>query len=384
MSAGRSPRRGFRVLVATVLLVAIGGLFAALTAQLIAVHRDEVQRTSSEREALPYVAVVSQLVTDLVEARSSAVRGQTEAPANLRVSTAAVSDLQARFGAVLLTEQRWTDLRAAIDNVLTQGPTGVDATDQYADAIAMATDLLGAALTASQLDADPEQASRSLVVAIRELLALVVATGQAADVNTLAAAIDPDDATEERLDLALALRDGVSAYTDFTSALTAAAAAASFAPFTSTVAEQLNALDDALRPLGPAAGRPPATVDPATLDAVARQVRELVRAATPALLDELGRQLTGREAEARDRMLIAIGTAAAGFILGMVVLWWSAAPPAPAPEGSIEGLDNGPDVASVSVNLPAVDARELLALEELVHVGRGVRGRPSGGADDAE
>ncbi len=384
MSRSR-PGRGVRVLVAAVLLVAIGGLFAALSAQLIGTHGADAERAGTERETLPYVDAVSRLVTDLVEARSAAVRGQAEAPANLRVSMGALADMQGRFGTALLTEQRWTDLRAAIDDVLAQRPTGVDASDRYSDLIAMATDLLGAALTASQLDADPEQATRSLVAALRELLALVTATGQAADVSNLAAALDPEDATEERLDLAVGLHEASSAYADLTSRLMAAAAGGSWPPFTSAVAEQLSLLADALRPsVGPAALRPPTTADPATLDSVARQVRELARSTTPTLLDELDRQLTSREAAARSQMLLGVGTAAAGFILGIVVLWWSAAPPAPSPERSDEVLASGPDVASVSVNLPAVDARELLALEELVHVGRGVRGRPSGGADDAE
>jgi hypothetical protein len=386
VSRVRQPGRGVRVLVAAVLLVAMGGLFAALSAQLIAVHRADAQRMGGEREALPYVDAIGRLVTDLVEARSSAVRGQAEAPANLRVSMGAVADLQARFGAELLTEQRWTALQAAIDSVLTQRPTGADASDRYADLIGMTNGLLSAALAASQLDADPEQAGRSLVVAVRELAALVVATGQAADVSVFAAAAaDPDAATEERIDLAVALHDAASAYGGLSGALTSAVAAGSWPPFTSAVTEQLNLLHDALLPsVGQAVLRPPTSADAATLDAVARQVRELVRSTTPAVLDELGRQLTSREEAARNRMLLGIGTAAAGFVLGIVVLWWSAAPPAPAPEGSDEALVSGPDVASVSVNLPAVDARELLALEELVHVGRGVRGRPPGGADNAE
>ena len=382
MSRARAGR-GLRVLVAAVLLVAIGGLFAVLSAQLIAVHRDDAQRMASEQEALPYVDAVGRLVMDLVEARSAAVRGQADAPANLRVSMSAVSDLQAHPGSALLTEERWTDLRAAIDSVQ-QVPTGVDAFDRHTDLIAMANGLLGAALTESQLDADSEQASHSLVVAVRELLALVSATGQAADASILAPVTDKD-AAEPRLDLAVALHDAAAAYADLTSVLTAAVATGSWPPLTSVVAEQLNLLHDALRPsVGPAALRPATSADSATLDSVARQVRELARATMPALLDELGRQLSSREAAARSRMLLGVGTAAAGFVLGIVVLWWSAAPPAPSAESSDDSLASGPDVASVSVNLPAVDARELLALEELVHVGRGVRGRPSGGADDAE
>jgi hypothetical protein len=374
-----------RVLVAAVLLVAMGGLFSALCAQVLAVHRADVQRTGGEREAVPYVDALSRLVTDLAEARSAAVRGQAEAPANLRVSMGAVSDLDGRLGETLGVGQRWTELRAAIEDVLAQSPTGAGASDAYADLIAMADDLLSAVLAAAELDADPDPASHSLVVAVRELLALVVATGQAADVSALAAAADPDDEAEERVELAVALHDAAAAYDELASVLTAAVAAGAWPPFTSAAAEQLNLLHDALQPaVGPVALRPPTTADLATLDSAARLVRELARSTAPTVLDELGRQLDSREAQARDRMLLAVGTAAAGLVLGIVVLWWSAAPPAPASERDDEALDTGPDVASVSVNLPAMDARELLALEELVHVGRGVRGRPSGGADDAE
>jgi len=369
--------------VAVVLLVAIGGLFAALSAQLISAHRADGQRLARERAAVPYVDAVARLTLDLVETRSGAVRGQTEAPANLRVSMTAVTDQQANFGSAL-TAQRWTDLRAAIDEVR-QRPTGADAADRHTDLITLATDLLGAVLTESRLDAEPEQASHSLVVAVRELLDLVAATGRAADTSALAVAAGRDDATELRLDLALALNDAATAYADLSGVLTTAVATGAWPPLTSAVSEQLNLLHDALRPsVGPAALRPPTSADTATLDSVARQVRDLARATLPALLTELDRQLGSREEAATSRLTLAVATAAAGFVLGLVILWWSAAPPAPATERGDEPLASGPDVASVSVNLPAVDARELLALEELVHVGRGVRARPSGGADDAE
>ena len=382
MSRARATR-GVRLLVAVVLLVAIGGLFAALSAQLISAHRADGQRLARERAAVPYVDAVARLTLDLVETRSGAVRGQTEAPANLRVSMTAVTDQQANFGSAL-TAQRWTDLRAAIDEVR-QRPTGADAADRHTDLITLATDLLGAVLTESRLDAEPAPASHSLVVAVRELLDLVAATGRAADTSALAVAAGRDDATELRLDLALALNDAATAYADLSGVLTTAVATGAWPPLTSAVSEQLNLLHDALRPsVGPAALRPPTSADTPTLDSVARQVRDLARATLPALLTELDRQLGSREEAATSRLTLAVATAAAGFVLGLVILWWSAAPPAPATERGDEPLASGPDVASVSVNLPAVDARELLALEELVHVGRGVRARPSGGADDAE
>jgi hypothetical protein len=370
----------------------MGALFAALSAQLIGIRRADLARTSSERQAVPYLGAVSLLTVDLAQARSAAVRGQADPPGDLRASIAAMSDMDSQWGAALLTGQHWIDLRTAIDLVLGQRPTGVDASDRYTDLVAMGSDLLGAASAGSQLDADPDPASRSLALAVPELLTLVDATGRAADIAALAAGaalaegVDPDAATTDDVDVAVALHDAGSAYGRLVNALTASVAAGSGPSFTATVAERLTLIHDALGPIvGPDALRPAAAADlsAATLDDVARQVRELVRSTTQMVLDELGRQLATREEAVRSQMVLGVGTAAAGLLLGIVVLWWSAAPPAPSSERG-DDIAEGPDVASVSVHLPAVDARELLALEELVHVGRGVRGRPSGGADDAQ
>lgn len=385
MTRRQQPSRGIRVLVATALLLATGGLFAALSAQLIGGHRADLQRAGSERDAVPYLRSVSTLVADLVEARSAAVRGQADPPADLRVSIAAVSTEDGHLGETLSTAERWARLREAIDTVLAQRRTGVTAAAEYGDLITMTVGLFDAVSVASHLNADSEPAPRSLVVAARELLTLVAATGAAADATTLAAVAEPDAGTEERVDVAVALAEAASSYRTLVAVLTTSVDAGSPAPFTAAVAEQLTLLHDALEPaVGPAALRPATSVASATIDAVSRQARELMRPTAENILNELDGQLAHRQAELRGDLLRGIGTAAAGLVLCLVVLWWSAAPPAPAAEPDTEALPEGSDVASVSVTLPSVDARELLALEELVHVGRGVRGRAPGGDDDAE
>ncbi len=384
MSRRQQPSRGVRVLVATVLLLLIGGLFAALSAQLIGGQRADLQRAGSERDAVPYLRSVSKLVADLVEARSAAVRGQADPPADLRVSMAAVSTADDRLGDALSTAERWAGLREAIDAVLGQRPTGVTAAGQYGDLVTMAIGLFDAVSVASQLSADSEPASRSLVVAARELRTLVAATGVAADATTLAAETESEDATEANVDVAVALADAASSYRTLVAVLTASVGAGSPAPFTATVTEQLTLLHNALEPaVGPAALRPATSIDSATIDATSRQARELMRPTADSILNELDGQLARRQAELRGDLVRGIGTAAAGLLLGLVVLWWSAAPTEPE-EPDTDTLAEGSDVASVSVNLPSVDARELLALEELVHVGRGVRGRAPGGDDDAQ
>jgi hypothetical protein len=75
-------------------------------------------------------------------------------------------------------------------------------------------------------------------------------------------------------------------------------------------------------------------------------------------------------------------------VLGVVLLWWSIPARGRSRGDEIAGLRDEAaqplDVASVSVQLPAVDARDLLAIEELVHIGRGVRARPKDEAGDAQ
>lgn len=388
MSRRQQPRRGVRVLVATMLLAAIGGLFAALSTQLIGGQRADLRRIEGERQAVPYLRAVSQLIADLVESRSAAVRGNTDPAGSLDASVAQVSDMDGQLGATLLTTDEWLGLRSAIDSVLAERPTGAPASDRYTDLVTMATDLLDRVSTASGLSADPEPAGHSLVLAVRELSTLIAATSRAADLTTLAAAdavasdeADEADVATGEVEVAVALHEASSVYRALVTELTTSVDTGAQPPFTATVTEQLNRLHAAL---GPTVGRPPGPADPATLDDVARQVRDVARHTTTAVLDELDGELANRQAALRNDMYLGLGTAAAGFLLGLMVLWWSAAPPSAAPEPSLDALADGPDVASVSVHLPAVDARELLALEELVHVGRAVRARPAGGGDDAQ
>ena len=103
------------------------------------------------------------------------------------------------------------------------------------------------------------------------------------------------------------------------------------------------------------------------------------------VVGELDRLLAGRQNGLRTQQLEVIAMAAAGVLLGVLLLWWSIPPKGRADAITDDRTEDvyAADVASVSVQLPAVNARDLLALEELVHVGRGVRARPRDEVDDA-
>jgi hypothetical protein len=118
--------------------------------------------------------------------------------------------------------------------------------------------------------------------------------------------------------------------------------------------------------------------------AAAQRVREASLTLAGAVLDGLDALLARREAALNEQRLYALAMASAGVVIGIVLLWWSV-PPRRVSDGDPATADrddhaNPPDLASVSVQLPA---GELLEIEELVHVGRGVRARPKGGASDA-
>jgi hypothetical protein len=122
--------------------------------------------------------------------------------------------------------------------------------------------------------------------------------------------------------------------------------------------------------------------DSRALGEAAARLRDAALPLAVAVLDELDGLLAQRQGQLATQRLYALASITGGVILGVVLLWWSV----PA-RGRGRGADMGAvtasgepaqlrDVASVSVQLPAVDARDLLAIEELVHVGRGVRARP--------
>jgi hypothetical protein len=268
-----------------------------------------------------------------------------------------------------------------VEALLVDKPSGVAATQRYDDGIALATDLLRTAGTAARLSADPDPNRRFLAdLVVERLPVVVVGAGQIADRLFLDARAT--GAAQERASLAVAVaRSEVASAVQALDAAMFLVAASPEAALGRDVTEPLDAFRaDAGRLAGPAVIEQTrisltGAADAATLAERVRGSAAILAAAALAVLDRALQEYQDSVGRQRMRQLAMV---LAGVVLGGLLLYRSV--PRPYRDDDVVGTA---DVASVSINLPEVDARDLLALEELVHIGRGVQGRPSDRSDDA-
>jgi hypothetical protein len=389
-SLGVRTRRGPRIFVAVLLVLALGGLFGALAGQLRGAIDGDARFVAAERQGVAYLRPLTRLVAGLANAQSAAVRGQPIDPVEVDAAAAAVSDLDKRTGAELRTQQRWADLRTEVEKVLSERPTGRAAMARFSDVVGLATELARTVGDTSNLILDPELDSFYLMdTALLQMPTILTAPGRSADHTYLASAKDADH--PDLIDAAVARQQVATATEAIGTGLRKAIDATTGGTLGPGLTEQLDAFRSAVdRAASPAALRQVAgPADAGALFAAAQQVRETALPLATAVLTELDNLLAAREGALRIQRTIALATTAAGVILGVILLWWSV-PARGRGQGAETAADyrgeggHPLDVASVSVQLPELDARDLLAFEELVHVGRGVRARPKDEADDAQ
>jgi hypothetical protein len=384
-------RRGPRIMVALGLLLALGGLFGALAVQTVSAVEADTRFVAAERQGVALLRPLTRLISELTAAQSASVRGKTVDAGAINGAAAAVSEVEASSGTALRTRQRWTDLNAAIKQVVADRPTGEAALGRFTDLITLATELARTVGDTSNLILDPEFDSYYLVdAALFQLPIVMTGAGRVADYAYLEAAqVGRAKDGTSREDMALARQQVAAATESVGSGLRKAIDATAHEKLASGLTEQLDAFRAAADQLAsPVALRQPdGPANAVALSAAAQRVQEASLTLEGAVLDGLDAVLARRDAALHKQRLYALATASAGVVIGIVLLWWSV-PPRRVPDGDPAKTDrddraNQPDVAPVSVQLPAVDARDLLDIEELVHVGRGVRARPKGEASDA-
>ena len=380
--------------MAVALLLAVGGLYGALVGQLKSATDEDENFVALERHGVAYLRPLTRLVGELTAAQSAAVRGAAVDTVALNAAVAAVSDVDRTDGPVLRTEQRWTDLRAAIDKVGAQRSTGLAALDVYADVVALAADLARKIGDTSKLILDPQLDSYYLMdAAMLQLPTVLTAAGLAADLAYVTADRGEDDKLSEGafIDVAVA-RQQVATATEATSTgIRKALDATRRGAVGANLTEPLDAFRAAVDQLVPPAALRQATPtgNSSAIWAAAQKIRAAAVPLAAAVLTELDALLAIRQDDLASQRIYALGAAGAGVVLAVVLLWWSVPARGRARSDELAAVTAGHeggaagDVASLSVQLPVVDARDLLALEELVHVGRGVRAQPKEKPDDA-
>jgi hypothetical protein len=385
-------RRGPRILVAIVLLFAVGGLFGVLVVQLRSANSTDADFVAAERHGVAYLRPLGRLQVELTRAQSAAVRGAAVDSVALNAAVAGVSEADRAHGGVLRTERRWTDLRTEIEKTATERPAGSAALARYTDLVTLANDLARRVGDTSNLILDPQLDSFYLMeTALLQLPQVLTAAGRAADHAYLATVEDgdSDEETAALVEVAVARQQVATATDAIGVGLRKAMDETSRSAMGPNLTEPLDAFRSAVDQLAPPAALRPADIPSAgNLSASAQRVREAALPLSSAVLGELDTLLADREKALTLERTYGLTTAAAGVLLGVVLLWWSIPARGRSRGDEIAGLRDEAaqplDVASVSVQLPAVDARDLLAIEELVHVGRGVRARPKDEAGDAQ
>jgi hypothetical protein len=372
--ATTSTRRTVRVSIVSVCSVAILVLFAAVVRQSWVTNTASAEVVRLETAGATFMHPMTSLLAEIVQAESTAVRGETVDAAGLRKAVAAVVTLDQQYGADLQTHQRLTDLSAQIEAAIAGKESGAAAFNTYSGLVILATDLIHQVGDTSHLIHDPDLDSYYLMdAAIVRLPDAVVLAGKAADLVALAnqETLQGEDAVK-----AAVARFGVSSAAEQVSAgLTKTVNFTNRAELGSSIADRLDAFKAAADAFAPPTmlNNLSDAVAPATLAANARRVSAAATPLTHRLLYELQELLDTRGAKLAGQWRFTAIAAGVAGVLALAVLWlFVMGRPRRRPESGADAKPTDPER-----DLPhgSLNARDLLESEELVHVGRSVRAR---------
>ncbi|GAA1814190.1 hypothetical protein HC028_25250 [Planosporangium flavigriseum] len=359
-------------------VVAAGTLFVSVMAQSWSATNKGLATIEAERHGVAYLQPLVQLVGELTDAQSAAIRGAQPDANQVDAAIAGVDTADDIHGDPLGTHRRWTELRGRIATVMGQHLGGEQAYSAYSAVVALAADLIRAVGDASKLVPDPELESYYLAdAALRWIPNVLVFAGRAVDMAVLGERTPSDDAqtrvTVARYQVAVASEQVSSS---LHKALDSRAAGGVGAPTLGpNLAGQLDAFTSAVDAFVPPAiwlhrlGK----VDVPGLTGGSERVRQQTRPLASAALGELDSLLRERA----DRLSIrrtwtllgaGVGLLLLGFLLALLL---PARPPAAMAEPAPSGGSGRARTARTESRV--ADPFDTFAFEELSHLGRAVR-----------
>ena len=127
------------------------------------------------------------LLSELVEAQSTAVRGEAVDADTVRGAVKALTDANSLYGGNLQTAQRLTDLNSQLESAFAKGDPGRAAYDTYSPLVYLTIQMFRRIGDTSHLIHDPDLDSYYLMdAAIIRLPDAIVYAGRATDLVTLA------------------------------------------------------------------------------------------------------------------------------------------------------------------------------------------------------
>jgi hypothetical protein len=418
------PRRwGTHVLARLAVLVAAGTLFVFVMAQSWTATSQGQADVEAERQGVAYLQPLVQLVGELTDAQSTAVRRAQPDSNQIDAAVTAVDAADDINGDRLGTHRRWSELRGRIATLIGAHLGGEPAYAAYSAVVALAVDLVRKVGDASRLVPDPQLESYYLADAtLLRVPDVLVSAGRAADLAVLAER-NPSDGAQTRVSVAryqvaLASEEmSTSLHKALDSRAEDGAGSPTLGP---NLAGQLDAFTSAVDAFVPPAMwlQTVTRIDAGTLASGSERVRQQTRPLAGAALGELDSLLRERS----DRLSIRqtwtlLGAGIGVLLLGVLLSLLLPAPPHSAPasteadersDPAARGLrdrrlmearfgdtrvmetgfapggfaDSGPapggfaDSDSAPGGFAAsglVDADDPEAAEELLHVGRAVR-----------
>jgi hypothetical protein len=383
-SHAAGPRRwSARVLGRIALLLLVSALMSYGALQLWRAKTDDLTVIGAERNGVAYLRPMVRLAGELTNAQSAAVRGGRVDTAAVDAAVSAVDVVDKTLGGRLGTSQRWSELRGQISAATQARAIGEAAYRSYTAVVVLAIDLCRKAGDTSTLILDPALDSYYLMdTAMLRIPDVLVAAGRAAD---LAALATDQSAESAQAQISVARYQVAAAGDAISSGLRKSIDATDSATLGPRVTGQLDAFRAAVDGFVP-----PVTLlhtldkaDPATLANAAQRVRDAAQPLADSVFAELDALLRARGEALSTQRLSATATTAAALLLVLVLLWLLLPPPrSAAPEEAVEGVGLEAGILAPA-GTTIVDPHDLLAVEELLHVGRAVRARRRDRAGDA-
>jgi hypothetical protein len=371
-SASRSPVRAIAIGVCALV---IAGLFGAVVRQTWSDTDAALKVVTAEYDGATVMHKMTTLLSELVGAQSTAVRGDRVDPEPLRTALAKVTedpDDGRPAQTDLQIDQRLKDLRSQVESAIAKGETGRAAYTTYSGLVSLTIELIRRIGDTSHLVHDPDLDSYYLMdAAIIRLPDAVVLAGRATDLVTLAGG---KTLTGEDQVAAGVARFGVANDAEAVSAgLTKSVDTTNKQDLGSNVAERLDTFKAAADAFSPPTmlAELATTVDAATLAANARRVYSAAASLAHLLLSELQALLDTRAAKLQAQQRFTLGAAAGGVIIALAISWLGiAGRPRRGPSRRFGSTVDDPPVGSLAY------ARDLLESNtgDLTAAAAGARG----------
>lgn len=325
LSAQRSRRPGAYGIVPPLLLTAV---LVALTVLFVQTWNGIDERRTfgeQERQGVEYLRSLQPVTAALMDMHATTAAGQTASREALNQAMEAVASVDARLGDTLRTSERWAGVRARMESLPEQGLARPpqDIYDAYSETGALLLALHAKVRETSGLIRDPNSdvyhLQRSAAANLPETL---VAAGRLAGLVRLATTRGADDEVRTATELNAARSALLKPAEELVQGLQAAADSTDSRQLSGNLLRHLDAYQQAVEGLAAASSvTESSSPNPEQVEAARKAVQEAASQLVDTAHTELDALIVTRLDELAGQRRLAVITAAAGLVLGLILLY---------------------------------------------------------------